>query len=315
MGIRSMSSFRWALVFGLAMAFSPLAARAQGGDAHEEARTRQGQGEAFFEADNYDAALVEFQRVYELLEGNASRYVVLFNIGQCQERLFRYDDALRSYQGYLDEGGPDADDRAGVEATIHALDGMLATLSVETNVEGGEIWVDGRRVGTAPASVRVPPGNHSIEVRSTGFSPGRQEVQVSSHASRTLRFVLEALGGGIHPAFFITGAVATAAALAVGIGFGVEALAAHDSTLAMANSSDPAISGRVYEGDLHHIADLALVADVLYGVSGALAIGSLVMLLVTDWGGGATGPPAATALWIIPSLGSQHAGLRVGGSF
>lgn len=282
----------------------------------EDARARQAQGEAYFEAGNFDAALVEFQRVYELLEGNPSRYLVLFNIGQCQERLFRYDDALRSYEAYLEVGGPEAEDREMVEATIRALDGMLATLTIETNAAEAEIWVDDRLLGTAPGAVRVPPGNHSVELRAEGFSPGRQQVELSTHASRTLAFELEPLGagGGIPPAFFLSGAGATAVALGVAIGFGVDAMTSSSRIDALQRSEDAAEYGSVWQGDLDRVRELALIADVMYSVAGALAVGSFVMLLVTDWGGGDSSAETPTA-WIVPVLGDGSFGVGAQGAF
>lgn len=289
------------------------AARAQSPDA----RTVQAQGEAYFEAENYDAALVEFQRLYSLLEGHPSRYLVLFNVGQCQERLFRYDDALRSYQGYLDEGGPDAEDRATVEATVRALDGMLATLTIETNATDAEVWVDDRRLGAAPGRVRVPPGNHSVEIRAPQFSPGRQEVVLATHASQTLTFTLEPLGegGGVHPAFFLTGSAVTVAVLGIAIGFGIDAMMTSSQVSRLAGSSNPAEWGSVYEEDRLRIGRLALTADVLYAVAGTLAIGSFVMLLVTDWDGSeaAAAPPASA--WVVPFVGDGQAGLAAAGRF
>lgn len=279
-----------------------------------EAAERQGQGEVFFEAENYEAALVEFERVYELLDGNAYRYFVLYNIGQCHERLFRYDRALEYYQRYLDEGGPDAADRGTVEGMIHALEGLLGTVTVAVNVPSAELWIDDHLVGDAPGTFRVPSGIHVVEVRAAGFSPARTEATVAARREASVALTLEALGAdhGLHPALFISGAVLTLGALGVGIGYGVEMLNAQSAGEALAGSPGGTRFG-FWAGDNDHIRELGLIADVMYGVAGGLAIGSFVLALFTDWGGGGSDDAAAaTVVAVVPWIGPDP-GLSIAG--
>jgi hypothetical protein len=52
-----------------------------------------------------------------------------------------------------------------------ALDPMVATLSIRSNVEAAEVKIDGRLVGTTPlASQQVPEGAHRIEVSRAGYT-------------------------------------------------------------------------------------------------------------------------------------------------
>ena len=280
-------------------------------DLPPEVTERQAQGEAMFEAENYDAALVEFERVYDLLDGYPLRYFVLFNIGQCHERLFRYDQALAYYQRYLQEGGPEAEDRATVEATIRALEGLLGTVVVTSNIEGAEVWIDDRRVGTSPGSFRVPSGGHVVELRSEGYSPARAEATVAARREVSIELVLEALGAdhGLHPALFVAGAGLTLASLGVAIGFWVDALVQHDAAVARSVRTD----GSQYElvpEDLDAIGRSVVIGDVMLGVTGALAIGSFVLLLFTDWSGSRSSSPDVA---LMPWIGSDGAGLSVGG--
>jgi len=280
-------------------------------DLPPEVTERQAQGEAMFEAENYDAALVEFERVYDLLDGYPLRYFVLFNIGQCHERLFRYDQALAYYQRYLEEGGPEAEDRATVEATIRALEGLLGTVVVTSNIEGAEVWIDDRRVGTSPGSFRVPSGGHVVELRTEGYSPARAEATVAARREVSIELVLEALGAdhGLHPALFVAGAGLTLASLGVAIGFWVDALVQHDAAVARSVRTD----GSQYElvpEDLDAIGRSVVIGDVMLGVTGALAIGSFVLLLFTDWSGSRSSSPDVA---LMPWIGSDGAGLSVGG--
>src|SRR5262249_23112750 len=68
--------------------------------AKEEAGTRFERGVKLYEAQDYAAALAEFEAAYRLIP----RYQVLFNIGVTQKRLFRYNDAVRSLKRYLELG-------------------------------------------------------------------------------------------------------------------------------------------------------------------------------------------------------------------
>src|SRR5690606_17791482 len=94
----------------LALATSVTAAAQAGGDPRmSEAERRFAEAEALYTRGDYTGALVEFQRIYDLLEGHERRYFVLYNMGRCQEQLFRYADALDSYHRYLREGGQGTD--------------------------------------------------------------------------------------------------------------------------------------------------------------------------------------------------------------
>jgi hypothetical protein len=59
-------------------------------------------------------------------------------------------------------------------------------------VPGGEIFVDGEHVGSAPAAVDVPPGEHRIVIRLPGFADHQQTVHVDAGASLALSPTLRA---------------------------------------------------------------------------------------------------------------------------
>ena len=105
-----------------ALSLRPASARAQTSsdatavapDALAEARRRHAAGRSLLEANppDYNAALAEFQRAYDLLEGHPRRYLELSNIGRCYQGLGQYDRAMEYYERYLREGGAQAEDRA-----------------------------------------------------------------------------------------------------------------------------------------------------------------------------------------------------------
>lgn len=284
-----------------------------------EARRHIANGEAFATANNWDGALVEFQRAYELLTGNPNRYIVLFNIGQCHERMFRYDEAITYYQRYLDEGGPEAEDRATVQATMRALDGLLGTLNITANVPRAEIWVDQRQVGVYDAShhsVRIPAGIHPVELRTRGYQNSAQQIQIAARSSVDVRFSLERLSDyhGLPAVWFWTIATTSAVILATGLAVGIVALEEHGRLQALANDmSNP---------DRFAVQDsakpLALGADICFGIGGAFAIGALVVAFMTDWGGRPAAPAEnanAPHASLVPVLAPGFGGLALTGGF
>jgi hypothetical protein len=110
-------------------------------------------------------------------------------------------------------------------------------------------------------------------------------------------------GGGLSPAFFVAGVVATAIAGGVLIGAGVHALSGVSAYEAM-----PTVEG-LRDGQSRE-----LLANVMIGVTAGLALTTLVLAVVTDWdGAGSTSEQAAvrTSLVVSPDLLS----LQLAGSF
>jgi tetratricopeptide (TPR) repeat protein len=258
-----------------------------GADANvAEARERVVRGEELFEQGNFDAALVEFQQAYDIIGDHPNRYLVLYNIGQCHQRSFRYDQALRFYRMYLEEGGEDAEGRERVEESIAELEGLLATLVVEVNVPHAEVWVEDRQVGTAPGRVRIPGGLHVIEVRAEGHLAARQEVRVPAGGETELRITLEPLPErfeGLHQAYFWSAAALTVAAGITAAGLGIAAFQAHNET--SQRLSDSSDRWNVTQGEIDRIGTLALAADVFFGVTAVFAVATVVFGLLTNWDG------------------------------
>jgi tetratricopeptide (TPR) repeat protein len=291
-----------------------------------EARQHIASGEAFLTAENFDAALVEFQRAYDLLESNPIRFIVLYNIGQCHERMFRYDLALEFYRRYLDEGGENAEDRATVEATMRALDGLLATLVITSNVPTAEVWVDARQVATLSPErreVRIPGGVHTVELRMRGFVPEQQQVQVAARSRTEVSFTLEQLSEeyrGIDAwVFWSSGGVAIACALG-GAVVGVLALTESQSLQAKRDDLTNPERFLITEADNERVQTLALTADVLFG--GAVLFGATAVTLafLTNWDGDEApreGAAAATtaSLQLVPAFSPTSAGFSLSGQF
>lgn len=303
-----------ALAFGFAS--TPASAQPQGAPPAsadlEEARRRHDVGRALLEANppDYNAALAEFMRAYELLAGHPRRYLELSNIGRCHQGLGQYDRAMEYYERYLREGEVRAEDRAQVEASIAALRDILGTLRIEVDVAGAEVWVDDRQVGAAPGRVRIPAGRHVVELRAPGHAPSRREVELASRQERALSFSLERLGrAGLRPVFFWVAAGLTVATAGVGAYWGARALAERGDVDARVASADEASRFSVTDVDRQRIGGLATTADAFFIGAAALGVGATVLAFLTDWGGArASGAPRASLLVVPQAPGVQLAG-------
>ncbi|MEM9193231.1 MAG: PEGA domain-containing protein [Myxococcota bacterium] len=242
-------------------------------EAEREAQERFAQGEAFFESGNYDAARGAYERAYELLEGTPRQYFLLYNIALCHERSFRYDLAMEGYRRYLEEGGPRAEARADVQASIRALENLLGAIEIESNVPA-DVWTDERQVGQAPGTVLLPAGDHVLEVRASGYESESVEVSVRPRDTLRRSVVLSELFAGISPGFFLATAGAAAVALGVAAFFGVRALVLENDL------EDPVVAE-----DGEPIADAALAHDIFLVSGITLAAVATALLVLTDFGG------------------------------
>ena len=289
-----------------------------------EAVSRFRQGLALARAGNCVGALAELQVSLRLVE----RPNTLFNIARCQEELFRYDLAVAAYERYMAIAPSDAPDRGAVQGTMRQLRNLLGTITVRSNVPA-QVWIGDRQVGESPGDVLVPGGRHAVEVRADGYLPTSREVEVASRANAVLEVELESAEvinntnitnenitnvattnvteeGGAPVGVFIGAAVLTAASLATAAALSFRVLAL--------NSDGAALSVHDLEArnaQNERIANKAKVADVFWGVTGALAITTTVLIFLTDWGG----DEHEEGTTITPVAGQGSLGLQVGGSF
>jgi hypothetical protein len=135
----------------------------------DEARTRFQRGVDLYKEGSYDAALAEFTKAYEL----APNYRVLFNLAQVQSERHDYVAAVKFFEKYLSQGGADIppDRRDQVAKELSALRGRVTQMTVQVDVEGAELVVDGSVAGTLPLTepVLVSAGVRQIQVRKSGY--------------------------------------------------------------------------------------------------------------------------------------------------
>jgi tetratricopeptide (TPR) repeat protein len=287
----------------------------------EQAKQHFRQAVAFASAGDCGAAIVEFEAAYELVP----RPNALYNIAQCEERLFRYDLAIRYYERYLLEAPPDAVDRPAVNAALGTLRNLLGTVTVHSNVPA-EVWVDDRLAGEAPGDVLLPSGGHSLELRAKGYIPARAEVRVVGRQRTALTLELEKAQTtvqvtettGLDPTLFWIGTGATAVTAVIGVVFAGRVVSLQEDALELPEQH-PDRSERRSE-----VEDAELTADIFFASAALLAVGTTIVAFVTDWDGDAdehrtpdvdgSGSDSTARLRVAPLVVRGGGGLQLGGS-
>lgn len=146
-----------------------------------------------YEQSNWSGAEADFLRAYELSKSPR----VLFNVAVCQKNRGSYAQAIDTFKRELAEGkGTLArEDEREILAAIAGLEKFVSELTVEVNVPGAHVLVDGVEVGVAPLAtpVRVPTGERRVTARLAGYGEASQQVLVSGGKASSVRLALEAV--------------------------------------------------------------------------------------------------------------------------
>jgi PEGA domain-containing protein len=118
----------------------------------------------------YEGALVEFERAYQL----SPVFTTLYYVGACNVKLERWAPARRAFELYLELGNGQLTPEtvADVRMDLEELKKNTATLSLTLNVPGADVHIDGAPVEpTAISGLVVEPGQHVVRVSKPGFLP------------------------------------------------------------------------------------------------------------------------------------------------
>lgn len=147
-------------------------------------------GVELYREGSLDAALVEFERAYELIPS----YRLLYNLAQIQAERHEYATAVGLFDKYLEAGAEQVaeDRRAEVQTEIEKLRARVAYLAVQTNVEGAKLFVNDALVGSLPLERPVPinSGVWNLRVEKAGYVTARAELKVAGGERPTLNLPL-----------------------------------------------------------------------------------------------------------------------------
>jgi tetratricopeptide (TPR) repeat protein len=136
-------------------------------------------GVELYSEGSLDAALVEFERAYELVPS----YKLLYNLAQIQAERHEYTAATSLFERYLADGGAEisATRQAETKAELEKLRERTARLWVESDVEGAELFVNDVLVAKLPLAqaVAINPGVSRIRLEKEGHRPVTRELKVT----------------------------------------------------------------------------------------------------------------------------------------
>ena len=256
----------------------------------DEAADAFGKGRKLFEEKRFVGAAAAFEEAYRL----KPHYMVQCSIARCYENLNRFVTAARHYRRCLDEGAARSDKRQKIEAALKAVEAQITRVLVQARKDGGEVFVDGRKVGTTPAEVPVNPGNHVVEVRREGARPASETINVLGGEKLTLELEPEAVAARVEPppkptkpppppprrrrlsSIWFWAAVGVTAVLTVTvIGLGAQTLRDRSSY-----EESPTKDG------LDAFKSRRTATNVVLGLTAAAAAGTTALFFYTDFGGG-----------------------------
>jgi len=140
---------------------------------------RYQRGIELFEEKDFQGALIELRRAYQL----APTYKLQYKIGQVCYRLQDYACALRSFEAYLSEGKTELTPERvkEVEEEAALVRSQVGKLDITSDTTGAAVAVDDVPIGTTPLEqpVLVSIGKRKVTITHEGRMPTTQVVEVS----------------------------------------------------------------------------------------------------------------------------------------
>jgi tetratricopeptide (TPR) repeat protein len=263
-----------ALLIALLLALGGSGASAADTPARAAARKHFERGTTLYQQARYAEAAAAFEAAYQTLANG----VVLYNLGQCYEKLGQLQLAISYYRDYLRQV-PGAEDRQTVEALIANLEQRFAEerrppVTISSEPSGAQVHVDGEARGMTPWSDRLDIGPHLLEVTREGHQPLRRNLEVRPGEPLQLQLMLSPISGGevareSQPrrrvwTWVAAGAAGAAAAGAVTLGW----LARSDSRELLARPHERAEAQRLHDSALGR----AKASNILYGTTGVAVL-------------------------------------------
>lgn len=178
----------------------------------DDAKTRFKRGADYYDEGNFRAALIEFERAYQLLPN----YKILYNIGQVRLQLLEYARAQEAFSRYLKEGGSDvnASRREEVNRELDRLKTRVGRIAVSTT-DGAEVLLDDESIGTAPlpGPVVANTGRHKVTVVVPGKAAESRVVEVAGLETSTVSLGKEEVSARVASAPTSTASQVPAAAV------------------------------------------------------------------------------------------------------
>jgi tetratricopeptide (TPR) repeat protein len=220
-----------AAALALLVAWWPAAGLADA-TAREQAQALLKQGNTLREAGDLSGALARFEQAHDLYPS----FRIDYNIGLCLVDLKQHARAATHLERFLRRGAVRSPLEMVGEARKHlaALRGKIAAVTLECDVAGAAVSVNGTRVGVTPlpGALYLDPGPHRLQVEKAGYLTERWEDRLAAGGQREVSVILRAAppaqrvpedrtSGSIwaYSALGVAGTLLTVGAVLYGLGF------------------------------------------------------------------------------------------------
>jgi hypothetical protein len=115
---------------------------------------------------------------------------VLYNVGLCERRLYKYGDAVKNLESYLSQGGARVpkDRRDAVARELAEIRALTAIVTVTVTGDPADVTIDGEAVGSSP--FRDPfllgPGKKVFRATREGEQPAEKTEEIISGTQVTV---------------------------------------------------------------------------------------------------------------------------------
>ena len=316
-------------------------------DKKKEAGERFNRGVKLQQDGNLDAAVIEFERAYEL---SPSTYQVLYNIAVVYRDKGDRASSLRAFERFLVEGKDniDARRRKDVETEIAKLRDVVATVIIRTPVVGADITLDDLPIGKTPLPqpLLVNVGRHKIEASHEGYRSDTQFVTLAGRDNRTVDLNLKEIKTDAPPpattvivappptstatatatmttppppknessgyrGLGIGLGIAGVVGLGIGTGFGLAAKSNWDD---VKNKCTPACQTHDQHTKADRASSFATASTLGFGLGGAALLAGII-LIATSGSSDDSKTGSATRIRVTPTVSQSAGGMILGGAF
>lgn len=142
----------------------------------------------------WEEARLAFAAAFE----EKQHFQIAAHLGRAELKMGHYRDAAEHLSYFLREakGIAEADLAQSREMLEKAL-AKVAAVTVRVNVEGAEVFVDGRSVGRSPLSgvIYVEPGRRTFEAKREGYAPGTSTAEMKAGTRTSVELSLGKMPG------------------------------------------------------------------------------------------------------------------------
>jgi hypothetical protein len=172
------------MLFSTVLVSLLLTADAQPAAQTAEAKAAFDSGKSLFKQSKYQEAIVKFEEAFAI----KPHALIYFNVGICHERLGHVPQALRAYRQFIRLAPTDPEVK-NASTLISKLETELKAKGVQqimvmVDPTGAQIEVDGKDIGSTPATAELTPGSHELVISAFGFETMKRTfVMPDSHSS------------------------------------------------------------------------------------------------------------------------------------